>query len=268
VGTHQYYYFEAIDKPLTDKQQKELRGFSTRARINSRRFENEYNWGNLGVSVDNLLKKYFDVHLYYASYGTRIIMFKVPTITVEFQLLKQYDNGETVRVSKSGSHVIVNITADSEDAEEWWEESQKISKYVSFRDDLMSGDCRCLYIAWLAGYEDRKQKTPPIPPNMKKLSGTLRSFVDFMYLDEKRLLKALELADNEELPEPTIKNIKDWVANLPDKDRQKILVDLLQDKTVAHIVQRELKNRFLKEYNAETSKTTCPKKPVKKPSKK
>ena len=271
VGSHKYYYFEAIDKPLTDKQQEELRGFSSRARINSRRFENEYNWGDFGADTEKLLKKYFDVHLHYASYGTRIIMFKIPAITVDFSLLKQYDNGATVSVAKSGSHVIVDITADSDDSEEWWEESPKINKYVSFRDDLMSGDCRCLYIAWLAGdYEhSRKRKTsPPIPPGIKKLSGTLRSFVDFMYLDEERLQKALELADNEEPPAPTTKDIKDWVANLPDKDCQKVLVDLLQDKVAAQIIQRELKNRFLKDYKTEPSKVSCLKKPSKKLSKK
>gem|GEM_PF-4090062 len=44
MSTYQYYFFEAIDKPLTDQQQKELRKISSRAQINSRRFENEYNW--------------------------------------------------------------------------------------------------------------------------------------------------------------------------------------------------------------------------------
>jgi len=274
MSEYQYYYFEAIDKPLTDQQQKELRAISTRAQINSRRFENEYNWGDLKADPEKLLKKYFDVHLYYANYGTRTIMFKVPANTVDLSLIEQYNNGETVRVTKSGSHVIVDMTADSEDEEEWWEESQKVSKYVSFRDDIMGGDYRCLYIAWLAGYNERpRKKTPPIPPGMKKLSGTLRAFVDFMYLDEKKLQAAIESANDKEPPEPTLKEIKDWVENLPDKDRQKVLIDLLQEKTTAQVIQRELRNRFLKERKTETSnikppKNPCPKKPVKKSPKK
>ena len=67
MSEYQYYYFEAIDKPLTEKQQTELRKISTRAEINSRRFENEYNWGNLKGDPEKILKKYFDVHLYYAN---------------------------------------------------------------------------------------------------------------------------------------------------------------------------------------------------------
>jgi len=272
MSEYQYYYFEAIDKPLTDQQQKELRKISTRAQINSRRFENEYNWGDLSGDVESMLKKYFDVHLYYANWGTRIIMFKVPAQTVDFSLLKEYDNGETVCVKTSGNYVIVDITADCDGPDEWWEESEKINKYVSFRDDLMAGDYRCLYIAWLAGYyeDTQKKKTPPIPPGMKKLTGTLKAFVDFMYLDEDTLTTALESASDNEPSLPTLKEIKDWVAGLPDKDRQKILVDLLQEKTPAQIIQSELRNRFLKERNLETSKpktpeTSCQKKPRKKP---
>jgi hypothetical protein len=270
VGTYKYYYFEAIDKPLTEQQQAALRNVSTRAQINARRFENEYHFGNLGANPESLVKKYFDVHLFYASYGTRIVMFKVPAKTIDFPLLKQYDNGETVRITKSGSDVIVDITADCEDSEGWWDESPKISKYVSFRDDLMAGDYRCLYIAWLAGDSERVRKrgTPPIPPGIKKLSGTLRSFIGFMYLDEKEFAASVESASDDKPAEPTSKEIKDWVASLPDKDCQKILVDLLQEKIAAQIVQRELQNRFLKERKTLTSKTSCPKKQLKKPAKK
>ena len=261
MSEYQYYYFESIDKPLTEQQQKELRKISTRAQINSRRFENEYHFGDLKADPENLLKKYFDVHLYYANWGTRIIMFKLPAKSVDFPLLKQYDNGETVRIAKSGSHVIVDITADCDEDDEWWEESQKISKYISFRDDLLAGDYRCLYIAWLAG--GGKRKSPPMPSGMKKLSGTLRSFVDFMYLDEKKLSKALESAGGNEPVEPTLKEIKAWVTSLPDKDRQSVLIDLLQEKMAAQAIQRELRSRFLKERKAETPKAQkpCRKKP-------
>ena len=46
MSEYQYYYFEAIDKPLTDQQQKELRAISTRAEIDTRRFVNEYHFGD------------------------------------------------------------------------------------------------------------------------------------------------------------------------------------------------------------------------------
>ena len=274
MSEYQYYYFEAIDKPLTDQQQKELRKISTRAQINSRRFENEYNFGNLKADPLNLVKKYFDIHLYYANWGTRIIMFKVPRERIDFDLVKRYENCETFDICEIGRDLILQLTADRDDNDEWWEESLDIQKYTSLRDDLMEGDYRCLYIAWLAHLREVDENDgcdpPPRPVGMKNLTGTLRAFVDFMYLDEDTLTTALESASDNEPSLPTPKEIKDWVACLPDKDRQQIIVDLLQEKTTAQIIQRELRNRFLKERNPETSitkksETPCPRKPRKKP---
>ena len=76
MSRYQYYYFEAVDRLLTDAQQKELRAISTRADIDSRSFVNEYQWGNLKADPLKLMRKYFDIHLYYANWGTRVIMFK------------------------------------------------------------------------------------------------------------------------------------------------------------------------------------------------
>ena len=67
MSEYQYYYFEAVDRLLTDAQQKELRVISTRADIDSRSFVNEYQWGNLKADPLKLMKKYFDIHLYYAN---------------------------------------------------------------------------------------------------------------------------------------------------------------------------------------------------------
>lgn len=55
-----------------------------------------------------------------------------PAKSVDFPLLKQYDNGETVRVTKSGSHVIIDITADSDD-DEWWEERRMVGRELENR---------------------------------------------------------------------------------------------------------------------------------------
>ena len=143
MSEYQYYYFEAVDTPLTDKQQQELRKISTRADINSRRFVNEYNYGDLKADPLNLMKKYFDIHLYYANWGTRIIMFKIPRDRIDFDLVKRYENCETLDITEIGRDLIFELTADSEDCEEWWEESQEIKKYASFRDDLMAFEVIC-----------------------------------------------------------------------------------------------------------------------------
>ena len=47
MSEYQYYEFKAIDKPLNEKDMQALRNLSTRARITSTSFVNEYNWSDL-----------------------------------------------------------------------------------------------------------------------------------------------------------------------------------------------------------------------------
>ncbi|MDR3111017.1 MAG: hypothetical protein LBU65_15210 [Planctomycetaceae bacterium] len=248
MSEYQYYYFESIDKPLTDEEQQELPKISTRAEINSRRFVNKYQWGDLKTNPKVLMEKYFDVHLYYANWGTRIIMFKVPAKSVDFDLMKQYETEETLRITKKGVSVIIDITADVEENEEWWKIETEIKKFISLRDDLIAGDYRCLYIAWLAQNRNEnkgKYKIPPVPAKIKKLTETLRSFADFMYLDSDTLTTAVQSAGTNALKEPTFKEIKTWVTELPEKDKQKFLIYLLQEKESVQNIQRNLRKRFL-----------------------
>ena len=61
MSEYQYYEFQAIDRPLTEREIQELRSYSTRARITPTSFVNDYSWGNLKGNVDGWVKKYFDV---------------------------------------------------------------------------------------------------------------------------------------------------------------------------------------------------------------
>ena len=74
----QYYEFVAVDQPLTVKQQGELRALSTRARISSSSFVNDYQWGDLKGDPRLWMEKYFDAFLYLANWGTHRIALRVP----------------------------------------------------------------------------------------------------------------------------------------------------------------------------------------------
>jgi hypothetical protein len=49
MSEYQYYEFLAVDRPPTVAEQAEVRELSTRARITSTSFTNEYHWGTSGV---------------------------------------------------------------------------------------------------------------------------------------------------------------------------------------------------------------------------
>ena len=46
MSEYQYYEFLAVDRPLDDDEQAEVRSLSTRARITATSFVNEYHWGD------------------------------------------------------------------------------------------------------------------------------------------------------------------------------------------------------------------------------
>ena len=79
---YQCYEFVAIDRPLTAKQMAELRAISTRAEISPTRFWNEYNWGDLKAGPAKLMARYFDAHRYFANWGTRRLMLRLPNARV------------------------------------------------------------------------------------------------------------------------------------------------------------------------------------------
>ena len=59
---------------------------------------------------------------------------------------------------------------------------------LSLRDDILQGDYRMLYLAWLRVMEaedllDSVQE-PPVPAGLKELSPALRTFIDFFEIDE------------------------------------------------------------------------------------
>jgi hypothetical protein len=45
MSEYQYYEFQAIDRPLTEREIAELRAYSTRVQITSASFINDYSWG-------------------------------------------------------------------------------------------------------------------------------------------------------------------------------------------------------------------------------
>lgn len=75
-----YYEFQAIDRPPSAADQRELRAISTRAEITSGRFSNHYEWGDLEGDPEEMLLRWFDAFLYVSNFGSYPLSFRVPRI--------------------------------------------------------------------------------------------------------------------------------------------------------------------------------------------
>ena len=71
MSEYQYYEFQAIDRPLTDEELREVRSYSTRAHITPASFVNHYEWGNFKGNADEWMDKYYDAFLYFANWVPR-----------------------------------------------------------------------------------------------------------------------------------------------------------------------------------------------------
>jgi hypothetical protein len=244
VSEYQYYEFLALDRPLTTDEQAEVRALSTRARITATSFTNEYQWGDFRGSPDELMRRYYDAHLYYANWGTRRVMFRLPRTLLDPELAEQYCIDRQVSVSAASDHVILDMTSDDESG--YWEEDLEgsLSAFVGARSELAAGDLRPLYLAWLSGlatwegddgefedaddfedddeYEDVVE--PPVPAGLGSLTASQRALADFLRVDGDLLEAAAEAS-------PALPDVKAadphalaaHIAGIPPSEKDRLL---------------------------------------------
>lgn len=195
MSEYQYYEFVALDRPLTAAEQAEVRRLSTRATITATSFTNEYQWGDFKGSPDELMRRYYDAHLYFANWGTHRVMFRLPRTVLDPGLAEQYCVDPQVTVSATTDHVILDMT--SEDEPGYWEEDLEgsLSALVGARSELAAGDLRPLYLAWLSGYgtwerdedafddEDEDVAEPPVPAGLGSLTASQQALAEFLRID-------------------------------------------------------------------------------------
>jgi hypothetical protein len=150
VSEYQCYEFVALDRPLIAKEMAELRGISTRAEITPTRFWNEYHWGDLKADPAKLLARYFDLHLYFANWGTRRLMLRLPIAAVDNRALGAYLPGDPATLTTVGEHAIVDLCSEVDEPEDDWFEARGLAGSLTpLRAELLRGDLRVAYLAWL-----------------------------------------------------------------------------------------------------------------------
>ncbi len=248
MSEYQYYQFQAIDRPLTDRQMKELRAISTRAEITPTSFVNEYHWSDLKARPLDLMKRYFDAHLYFANWGTRTLMLKIPRNLIDVDALRGYCTDETFFVNVHRDHAIITFQSDDEGGGDWESGGGWLPSLVPLRNDLMHGDLRSLYIGWLAGvWEEDDEPEPPVPAGLSKLSGSLQSLADFMRVDP-HLLEAAAQNDAASAPAgPSHEDLAVWIGRLPSSEKDQLLSQLLSGEQPSSHVLSRLRQRFQKD---------------------
>ena len=236
MSEYQYYEFVAVDRPLSDEQVRALRALSTRARITSTHFVNHYDWGGFRGKPRALMEACFDLFVYVANWGTRCFMMRLPRRLFDHASTAPYFAAEdTCSAWTTEDHVIFqferrDIYDDGSVEYEFDDGSGWLAALAPLRQELLRGDLRCLYLAWLLcvqdGLVDDQALEPQVSPGMQQLSAPLRAFADFMALDPDLFDVATEVGAGEPAAGPSHQELEDWVRRLSDEEKTGLLVRL------------------------------------------
>jgi hypothetical protein len=254
MSEYQYYEFLALDRPLTSKQREELRQLSTRAEITATRFTNEYHWGNFRGDPEKMMADYFDAFLYLANWGTRHLMFRIPRTALDTEHAEQYCYTDAASLIETDDHLILSLYADRDPDDSWDETTGELGGMVAARSELLGGDHRLLYLAWLMGIQwdhvDDEDTEPPVPAGLADLSGALRAIADFLEIDEDLIAVAAEASPA--LKEEPAAGLADWIATLPAAEKDKLLT------MVAEAEGPQVRALLLRRFRADSPSQNAP----------
>lgn len=241
MSEYQYYAFRALDRALTQAQLEELRALSTRARITPTSFVNEYHWGDFKGRPKELMERYFDFHFYFANWGTRIVMLRLPELLFDPELARTYCQSDAVAVWTKGDHVFLEITSEEEPEYDEEVDEDYFQPLLELRGELMRGDHRLLYLLWLLGAQteevDVDEPEPLVPPGLGELTIAQGVFCDVMRIDRDLVAAAAERSAPV-APAASPKEVGAWLRDLPTQERDAWLERVVAGEGVA--VQAEI----------------------------
>ncbi|GLW06002.1 hypothetical protein Misp01_11320 [Microtetraspora sp. NBRC 13810] len=255
MSEFQYYEFLTIDRPLNTAQQAEVRALSTRARITSTSFTNEYHWGDFRGDPRRMMERYYDAHLYVTNWGTQQVMLRLPRTLLPPDVVEPYCAGDQVTAWTTREHLILDLTSEDEEADFDQDPEGLLAALVGVRAELAAGDLRPLYLAWLSAYgawerdedafdyADQEALEPPLPAGLGSLTAPQQALADYLRLDPDLLTVAAE-ASPPMPPAPTgdRRALAAWITALPAAEKDVLLLRVVQDRAAQ--VRMELLRRF------------------------
>jgi hypothetical protein len=208
MSEYQYYEWQTLERSLTAAEQKAVNGLSSHIDVSSSQAIVTYDWGDFKHDPLDVLAKYFDAHLYFANWGSRCLAFRFPTGLLDVDAVEPYCDEDHTNISSIGAFQILAIELNEEEGfDEWIDERGLLSTLARLRDDILQGDYRVLYLAWLkamsleTGDEDEDDSDsllndhePPVPAGLKQLSPPLQTFIDFFDVNPFLVSAAAELS--------------------------------------------------------------------------
>jgi hypothetical protein len=189
MSEYQVIAFRAIDRPVSAENLKFMEEQSSRAEITPWTFDNEYHYGDFRGDESEMLRRGYDLFVHYSSFGTRKTMIRLPQGLPDPQAAEPYfvDDAFQYLSDKKGRGGTLCVEPYLEEPDDLWNVGEIVERLISLREEIVAGDLRPLYLAYLAAIGDgnhgwEQPQDVPVPAGLGKLTDAqfaLAEFYDF-----------------------------------------------------------------------------------------
>ena len=158
-----------------------------------------------------------------------------------------------MRQTPKKQHVIVDLEFNDEEQAESTDGEGWLDALIALREELIQGDFRVLYLAWLKAAEGAVEMEeiaedtlePPVPAGLGQLSPALETFVRFLDIDADLLAVAAQQSEKRRQEHP---QLEASITQLPGAEQHDFLVRLSRGEANLSLLLR----RRLQELATET----------------
>ena len=119
---------------------------------------------------------------------------RIPLKRVDASVLRPYFVRDRARAKVAGGHLILDLCSEDEGADYYDGSQGVLGALVPLRSELMRGDLRVAYLAWLMavqkGEVSGRDVEPTVPAGLAELTAAQTATVEFLRIDEDLIAAA------------------------------------------------------------------------------
>ena len=206
MSEYQYYEWQTADRLLTADEQQAVNSLSSHIEVSSSQAVVTYSWGDFKHNPRQVLIRFFDAHLYRANWGSRRLMFRFPAGLLSASLIASFCVRDHIAFNTTEGFDILDMDLSDEEGGDWIEGGGWLSGLIPLRNDILGGDYRSLYLAWLKamdltggetsrrGQDDSEGLPPIVPAGLGQLSPALERFAELFEIPACLIEAATEIS--------------------------------------------------------------------------
>lgn len=244
MSQYQYLEWVCLDRALTTAEQSAVNALSSHITVMPMGAWVEYHWSSFKHDPLDVLARYFDGFLYMTEWDDLQLAFRIPAKLLDPWPLQPYIVDDYLDLRTVGAHHILSFRLpEVEPSGNWVDPQGWLGRLAPLRAEIMAGDYRALYLAWLCfayldqGYEiAHDEPEPPVPAGLAQLTPPQKALVAWFGMDP-HLIDAAAQASPPWAPAPTV-DLAAALGLLSRQECEAFLHRLLQDEALLAVALR------------------------------